>query len=80
MQSLFNLVFMLSICNVVIVVSEGTEVDLSMIKLLQRAEMVKFNIPDFPLIPAANFGQTQMDTSYLADIGIFAGCSKVTNY
>ena len=60
---------MLSVCNVVLVVSEGTEIDQAMIKLLRRATMVKFNIPDFPLIPPANFGQSQVDTNYYPDIG-----------
>ncbi|KAI9497497.1 hypothetical protein BDB00DRAFT_920999, partial [Zychaea mexicana] len=54
------------------------EIDTAIIKLLRRAEMMKFNIPDFPLIPPANFGQTQVDTSYYADI-VFA-CNKCRDW
>ncbi|KAI9255788.1 hypothetical protein BDA99DRAFT_517622 [Phascolomyces articulosus] len=78
MESLYNLVFMLSICNVVLVVSEGSEIDHAMVKLLRRATMVKFNIPDFPLIPPASFGQAQVDTNYYPDI-VFV-CNKCRDW
>ncbi|KAI7859869.1 hypothetical protein BDC45DRAFT_431786, partial [Circinella umbellata] len=43
-----------------------------------RATMVKFNIPDFPLIPPANFGQSQVDTNYYPDI-VFV-CNKCRDW
>ncbi|KAI9313546.1 hypothetical protein BX666DRAFT_704632 [Dichotomocladium elegans] len=73
-ESLCNLVFMLSICNVIMVVSEGTEIDTAMIRYLKRAELLKFSIPDFPLIPPTHFGQTQPEMNYYPDI-VFV-CNK----
>ncbi|SAL95915.1 hypothetical protein [Absidia glauca] len=74
MDALYNLVFLLSVCNVVIVVSDGTELDINMIRCLQRAEMLKFQLPDFPLIPPNNLGQAQQDMNYYPDI-VFV-CNK----
>lgn len=56
-------------CNVVIVVSTGTNLDMDLMHCLQRAEMLKFQLPDFPLIPPGNFGQTHHDMNYYPDIG-----------
>ncbi|KAI9301666.1 hypothetical protein BJ944DRAFT_207280 [Cunninghamella echinulata] len=74
MDSLYNLVFLLSICNVIVVVFNGTTVDMDIIHFLRRAEMLKFQIPDFPLIPPNHFGQTQPDVNYYPDI-VFT-CNK----
>lgn len=60
---------MLSVCNVVLVVSEGMQLDVAMLRYLKRAELLKFSLPDFPLIPAATFGQAQPDMNYYPDIG-----------
>ncbi|ORZ24668.1 hypothetical protein BCR42DRAFT_403419 [Absidia repens] len=74
MDALYNLVFMLSVCNVVIVVSAGTNLDMDLMHCLQRAEMLKFQLPDFPLIPPGNFGQAHHDMNYYPDI-VFV-CNK----
>ncbi|CAO3677618.1 unnamed protein product [Rhizopus stolonifer] len=57
MDSIYNLIFLLSICNVVLIVNEGPEVDLDILQLLQRAELLKFNIPEYPLLT----GQREMN-------------------
>ncbi|KAI8100059.1 uncharacterized protein BX664DRAFT_382500 [Halteromyces radiatus] len=77
MEALYNLVFLLSVCNVVMVVLTGTDIDVEMIRCLQRAEMLKFHLPDFPLIPPSNFGQTHHDMNYYSDI-VFI-CNKCQN-
>ncbi|KAI7879012.1 hypothetical protein K492DRAFT_208571 [Lichtheimia hyalospora FSU 10163] len=77
-ESLYNLVFMLSVCNVVLVVSEGMQLDVAMLRYLKRAELLKFSLPDFPLIPAATFGQTQPDMNYYPDI-VFV-CNKCRDW
>ncbi|KAI8332699.1 hypothetical protein BC941DRAFT_436363 [Chlamydoabsidia padenii] len=74
MDALYNLVFLLSVCNVVIVVFDGTELDINMIHCLQRAEMLKFQLPEFPLISPSNLGQAQQDMNYYPDI-VFV-CNK----
>ena len=40
----------MSVCNTILVVNDGSEVDIDVLKLIQRAEMLKFCIPDFPLL------------------------------
>ncbi|CDH53769.1 protein smg9 [Lichtheimia corymbifera JMRC:FSU:9682] len=77
-ESLYNLVFMLSVCNVVLVVSEGMQLDVAMLRYLKRAELLKFSLPDFPLIPAATFGQAQPDMNYYPDI-VFV-CNKCRDW
>ncbi|CAO3590408.1 unnamed protein product [Absidia cylindrospora] len=74
MDALYSLVFMLSVCNVVVVVSAGTNLDVDLMHCLQRAEMLKFQLPDFPLIPPGNFGQAHHDMNYYPDI-VFV-CNK----
>ncbi|KAI9018569.1 hypothetical protein CLU79DRAFT_760940 [Phycomyces nitens] len=69
MESLYQLVFMLSVCNVVMIVSEGSEVDSLILQCLKRAEMLKVNLPEFPLIPLSSLTQ---DPHYVADI-VFVG-------
>lgn len=64
---------MLAVCNVVLVVSEGMQLDVAMMRYLKRAELLKFSLPDFPLIPPATFGQTQHDMHYYPDIGKMMG-------
>lgn len=51
------------------VVFNGTTVDMDVINFLRRAEMLKFQIPDFPLIPPNHFGQIQPDVNYYPEIG-----------
>lgn len=50
MESLYNMIFLMSVCNIILVVNDGPEVDIDVLKLIQRAEMLKFCIPDFPLL------------------------------
>ncbi|KAI8974737.1 hypothetical protein BDB01DRAFT_806294 [Pilobolus umbonatus] len=50
MEAIYQILFLYSICNVVIVTTEGAEIDMNVLLLLQRAEMLKFNIPEFPLL------------------------------
>ncbi|ORX44592.1 hypothetical protein DM01DRAFT_1340349 [Hesseltinella vesiculosa] len=66
MDSLYQLVFLLSVCNVVLVVMEGTDVDMDMLQCLRRAELLKFRIPDFPLLNTNMFGPHDMN--YYPDI------------
>ncbi|KAG1221268.1 hypothetical protein G6F35_006113 [Rhizopus arrhizus] len=63
MDSIYHLLFLLSICNVVLIVSNGPEVDLDILQLLQRAELLKFNIPEYPLLAG------HQDINYYPDIG-----------
>lgn len=69
---------MLAVCNVVLVVSEGMQLDVAMMRYLKRAELLKFSLPDFPLIPPATFGQTQHDMHYYPDI-VFV-CNKCRDW
>ncbi|KAI9261704.1 hypothetical protein BY458DRAFT_515678 [Sporodiniella umbellata] len=50
MGNIYNLIFLLSVCNVLLVVSEGPRIDLDLLRLVQRAELLKFNIPEYPLL------------------------------
>lgn len=47
----------------VLIVSNGPEVDLDILQLLQRAELLKFNIPEYPLLAG------HQDINYYPDIG-----------
>ena len=60
---------MLSICNVLVVVSEGGDMDIRLLQLLRRAEMHKFNIPELPLLYTAGQPQ-QSDMSYFPNVGM----------
>ncbi|KAI8390205.1 hypothetical protein BD560DRAFT_380236 [Blakeslea trispora] len=62
MENLYNIIFMMSVCNVVLVLADGPEYDIDLLRLLQRATMLKFNIPDFPLL------ESQQDMNYYPDI------------
>lgn len=68
MESLYNMIFLMSVCNSVLVVSDGPEMDMDVLKLIQRAEMLKFCIPDFPLLVG------QQDMHHYPDI-VFV-CNK----
>ncbi|CAO3643759.1 unnamed protein product [Mucor fragilis] len=68
MESLYNVIFLMSVCNSVLVVSDGPEIDMDVLKLIQRAEMLKFCIPDFPLLVG------QQDMHHYPDI-VFV-CNK----
>lgn len=70
MENLYNVIFMMSVCNVLMFVSDGPEVDMDLLRLIQRAEMLKFCIPDFPLLVG------QQDLNYYPDI-VFV-CNKCT--
>lgn len=71
METLYNIIFMFSICNVILVVNEGPDIDMDLLQLVQRAEMLKFCIPDFPLLQ-----REQQDLHYYPDI-VFV-CNKCT--
>lgn len=62
MESLYNMIYMLSVCNVVLIVSDGPHLDNDLLQLVQRAEMLKFCIPDFPLLVR------EQDMHYYPDI------------
>ncbi|OBZ91903.1 Protein SMG9 [Choanephora cucurbitarum] len=62
MENLYNIIFIMSVCNVVLVLADGPEYDIDLLRLLQRAAMLKFNIPDFPLL------ESQQDMNYYPDI------------
>ncbi|KAI8078232.1 uncharacterized protein B0P05DRAFT_579494 [Gilbertella persicaria] len=68
MENLYNIIFMMSVCNIVLVVSDGPELDMDLLRLLQRAVMLKFNLPDFPLLTG------QQDMHYYPDM-VFV-CNK----
>ncbi|KAI9260373.1 hypothetical protein EDC94DRAFT_610947 [Helicostylum pulchrum] len=63
METLYNIIFMFSICNVVLIVSDDGSLDTDLLQLIQRAEMLKFCIPDFPLLP-----RDGQDMHYYPDI------------
>jgi protein SMG9 len=69
MESIYNVIFMFSVCNVVLVVNDGPDVDMDLLQLVQRAEMLKFCIPDFPQLV-----REQQDMHYYPDI-VFV-CNK----
>lgn len=68
MESIYNMLFMFSVCNVVLIVNEGPDIDIDILQLVQRAEMLKFCIPDFPLLVR------EQDMHYYPDI-VFV-CNK----
>ncbi|OAD08373.1 hypothetical protein MUCCIDRAFT_158586 [Mucor lusitanicus CBS 277.49] len=68
MESLYNMIFLISVCNSVLVVNDGPEMDMDVLRLIQRAEMLKFCIPDFPLLVG------QQDMHHYPDI-VFV-CNK----
>lgn len=69
METLYNIIFMFSVCNVVLIVNDGPNIDMDLLQLVQRAEMLKFCIPDFPLLV-----REQQDMHYYPDI-VFV-CNK----
>ncbi|KAI9473676.1 MAG: hypothetical protein EXX96DRAFT_578899 [Benjaminiella poitrasii] len=69
METIYTIIFLMSVCNILLVVTEGTEIDLDLLRLIQRAEVLKFNIPDFPLLSA-----NQHDMNYYPDIAFI--CNK----
>ncbi|CEJ04524.1 hypothetical protein RMCBS344292_18482 [Rhizopus microsporus] len=64
MDNIYTVLFLLSVCHVVLVVNDKPEIDLDILQLIQRAEALKFNIPDYPLLTG------QQDMNYYPDIGI----------
>lgn len=62
------MIFLLSVCNVVIVVTEGSEADLELLDLLKRAEMLHLNASDHPASMAAHNAADQ-DTDLFPHIG-----------
>ncbi|KAI7898181.1 uncharacterized protein BX663DRAFT_533508 [Cokeromyces recurvatus] len=69
METIYNIIFLMSVCNTILVITEGTEIDMDLLRFIQRAEALKFNIPDFPLLTPS-----QYDMSYYPDIAIV--CNK----
>lgn len=72
METIYNIIFMFSICNVVLIVNDGPDIDMDLLQLVKRAEMLKFCIPDFPLL-----AREQQDMHYHPDI-VFV-CNKCTS-
>ncbi|CAG8447555.1 10767_t:CDS:2 [Acaulospora colombiana] len=64
-QSLQVIVFLYSVCNVVITVTESA--DYSMWNFLKKAEMMKYRIPEFPTVPSLMSADTGAE--YYPDIG-----------
>ncbi|CAJ0901790.1 21078_t:CDS:10 [Entrophospora sp. SA101] len=64
-QSLQLLVFLYSVCNVLIVVTEN--IDYTMWNYLKKAEMLKYRIPEFPSIPS--LPSADIGAEYYPDIG-----------
>lgn len=62
MESIYNMIYMFSVCNVVLIVNDGPHIDNDILQLVQRAEMLKFCIPDFPLLVR------EQDMHYYPDI------------
>ncbi|KAI8577783.1 hypothetical protein K450DRAFT_249978 [Umbelopsis ramanniana AG] len=56
LKSLHSIMFLLAISDVILVVSEGADADMEMIRCLKRADMLKHGIPEFPLIPLEKLG------------------------
>lgn len=69
-ESLYNIIFLMSICNVILFVTDGPEIDMDLLRLIQRAEMLKFCIPDFPLLTG------QQDMHYYPDIAFVCNSCK----
>lgn len=65
---MYDTIFLLSACNVLIVVTEGTEADLEVLDLLKRAEMLHLNVSEHPasVTTASNMDQ---DVDMLPYIG-----------
>ncbi|CAO3691246.1 unnamed protein product [Umbelopsis ramanniana] len=59
LKSLHSTMLLLAISDVVLVVSEGADADMEMIRCLTRADMLKHGIPEFPLIPLEKLGLTR---------------------
>ncbi|KAI9284060.1 hypothetical protein BC943DRAFT_326933 [Umbelopsis sp. AD052] len=59
LKSLHSIMFLLAISDVILVVSEGADADMEMIRCLKRADMLKHGIPEFPLIPLEKLGLTR---------------------
>ncbi|KAI8975209.1 hypothetical protein BDF20DRAFT_906652 [Mycotypha africana] len=68
METLYQIIFMISVCNVLIIATDGPNIDMDILRLLHSAEMLKFHIPDFPLLI------NQQDLNYFPDI-VFV-CNK----
>jgi protein SMG9 len=61
--------FMLSISDVVLVVSEGADVDYDTIRCLKRADMLKHGLPEFPLISPEKLGISRPDIHSQPQVG-----------
>ncbi|KAG2178741.1 hypothetical protein INT43_001587 [Umbelopsis isabellina] len=61
LKTLHSIMFMLSVSDVVLVVSEGAEADLDTIRCLKRADMLKHGLPEFPLISPEKLGFSRPD-------------------
>ncbi|CAG8519811.1 10800_t:CDS:2 [Paraglomus brasilianum] len=69
LQSLQLVIFLLSVCNVVLVVTEG--MDYMTWNFLKKAEMCKYRIPEFPTMPHLNSAD---DIEYYPEIVLV--CNK----
>ncbi|CAG8500446.1 3387_t:CDS:2 [Racocetra persica] len=70
LQSLQIVIFLFSVCNVVITVTES--IDYAMWNFLKKAEMLKYHIPEFPTIPS--LASMDAGTEYYPDIVLV--CNK----
>ncbi|CAM0141627.1 unnamed protein product [Umbelopsis sp. WA50703] len=61
LKALHSIMFMLSISDVVLVVSEGADVDYDTIRCVKRADMLKHGLPEFPLISPEKLGISRPD-------------------
>ncbi|CAG8569178.1 3470_t:CDS:2 [Ambispora leptoticha] len=64
MQSLQYIIFLLSVCNVVITVTES--IDLNTWNFLRKAEMLKYRISEFPTLPSLT--STDGNYEYYPDV------------
>ncbi|KAI7865900.1 hypothetical protein BDF14DRAFT_1819129 [Spinellus fusiger] len=69
MECIYQLAFMLSVCNVVMVVLEGAAVDTSLLQNIRKAEILKSNLQDFPLIPLSNLPSDPHTSSNIVFVG-----------
>ncbi|CAG8731827.1 8706_t:CDS:2, partial [Cetraspora pellucida] len=76
LQSLQIVIFLFSVCNVVITVTES--IDYAMWNFLKKAEMLKYHIPEFPTIPS--LASVDAGTEYYPDIGTVSMTKSLTMY
>ncbi|CAG8511984.1 5566_t:CDS:2 [Dentiscutata heterogama] len=76
LQSLQIVIFLFSVCNVVITVTES--IDYTMWNFLKKAEMLKYHIPEFPTI--ASLASVDPGVEYYPDIGTVSMTKSLIMY